>query len=93
MTLPSFVDSDPDPSAQLPWPRKSRARDQQAVPPDLSQIEDSTPGPDQSGNNNSDSSDPVKRRLSTWNLITLSIAMGGAQVAWTVELGYGVPFS
>ncbi|KII95051.1 hypothetical protein PLICRDRAFT_128474 [Plicaturopsis crispa FD-325 SS-3] len=31
-------------------------------------------------------------RLSTWNLITLSISMAGAQIAWTVELGYGTPF-
>ncbi|KAJ7590853.1 hypothetical protein C8J56DRAFT_781752 [Mycena floridula] len=34
----------------------------------------------------------VKRRLSTWDLITLSISMAGAQIAWTVELGYGTPF-
>lgn len=30
---------------------------------------------------------PIK--MSTWNLITLSLAMLGAQIAWTVELGYG----
>ncbi|KAJ7904651.1 MFS general substrate transporter [Mycena olivaceomarginata] len=35
---------------------------------------------------------PAKRRLSTWDLITLSISMAGAQIAWTVELGYGTPF-
>lgn len=28
-----------------------------------------------------------KRHLSTWDLITLSISMAGAQIAWTVELG------
>ncbi|EKM80157.1 hypothetical protein AGABI1DRAFT_38124 [Agaricus bisporus var. burnettii JB137-S8] len=33
-----------------------------------------------------------KRHLSTWDLITLSISMAGAQIAWTVELGYGTPF-
>jgi len=33
-----------------------------------------------------------KSRLTTWNLITLSISMAGAQIAWTVELGYGNPF-
>ncbi|KAF8529052.1 hypothetical protein BU17DRAFT_37242 [Hysterangium stoloniferum] len=30
--------------------------------------------------------------LSQWQLFTLSIGMAGAQVAWTVELGYGTPF-
>lgn len=30
---------------------------------------------------------PGKKKLSTWNLITLSISMAGAQIAWTVELG------
>ncbi|CAA7259880.1 unnamed protein product [Cyclocybe aegerita] len=30
--------------------------------------------------------------LSTWDLITLSISMAGAQITWTVELGYGTPF-
>ncbi|KAF9019235.1 MFS general substrate transporter [Hymenopellis radicata] len=38
------------------------------------------------------SSSQTPRRLSTWNLITLSISMAGAQIAWTVELGYGTPF-
>ncbi|KAJ7638969.1 major facilitator superfamily domain-containing protein [Roridomyces roridus] len=33
-----------------------------------------------------------KRRMSTWDLVTLSISMAGAQIAWTVELGYGTPF-
>lgn len=26
--------------------------------------------------------------MSTWDLVTLSIAMAGSQIAWTVELGY-----
>ncbi|KAF8517822.1 MFS general substrate transporter [Gautieria morchelliformis] len=30
--------------------------------------------------------------LTKWNLFTLSLGMAGAQVAWTVELGYGTPF-
>lgn len=28
-----------------------------------------------------------KRQLTSWDLITLSISMAGAQIAWTVELG------
>ncbi|KAJ3869435.1 major facilitator superfamily domain-containing protein [Lentinula novae-zelandiae] len=34
----------------------------------------------------------LRKRLSTWDLITLSISMLGAQIVWTVELGYGTPF-
>ncbi|KAF8914024.1 hypothetical protein CPB84DRAFT_46546 [Gymnopilus junonius] len=33
-----------------------------------------------------------RRLLSTWDLVTLSVSMAGAQIAWTVELGYGTPF-
>ncbi|KAI0322524.1 MFS general substrate transporter [Amylostereum chailletii] len=35
---------------------------------------------------------PGKRRLTLLDLFNLSVSMGGAQVAWTVELGYGTPF-
>ncbi|KAI0750774.1 MFS general substrate transporter [Daedaleopsis nitida] len=34
----------------------------------------------------------ARKRMSTLDLIYLSISMGGSQVAWTVELGYGTPF-
>ncbi|ODN76973.1 hypothetical protein L202_05536 [Cryptococcus amylolentus CBS 6039] len=33
-----------------------------------------------------------KGRLSTWGLMCLTISMGGSQIAWTVELGYGTPY-
>jgi solute carrier family 45, member 1/2/4 len=29
-----------------------------------------------------------RRRMTTWDLVNLSISMAGAQIAWTVELGY-----
>lgn len=32
--------------------------------------------------------DPSRRRMSTLDLVNLSISMAGAQIAWTVELGY-----
>ncbi len=32
------------------------------------------------------------RRLSLWRLIALTVSMGGSQIAWTVELGYGTPY-
>ncbi|GMK54571.1 hypothetical protein CspeluHIS016_0111570 [Cutaneotrichosporon spelunceum] len=34
----------------------------------------------------------AKRRLSLRRLIALTISMGGSQIAWTVELGYGTPY-
>ncbi|WVQ74375.1 hypothetical protein IAR50_003976 [Cryptococcus sp. DSM 104548] len=33
-----------------------------------------------------------KKSLSTWGLMCLTISMGGSQIAWTVELGYGTPY-
>nr|XP_019049930.1 solute carrier family 45, member 1/2/4 [Kwoniella bestiolae CBS 10118]OCF28860.1 solute carrier family 45, member 1/2/4 [Kwoniella bestiolae CBS 10118] len=33
-----------------------------------------------------------KGRLSTWKMMALTISMGGSQIAWTVELGYGTPY-
>ncbi|KAI0036808.1 MFS general substrate transporter [Vararia minispora EC-137] len=33
-----------------------------------------------------------KKRMSILDLFNLSVSMGGAQIAWTVELGYGTPF-
>lgn len=33
-----------------------------------------------------------QRNKSTWGLIALTIAMGGSQIAWVVELGYGTPY-
>lgn len=93
MSLPA-VDPDPDPTTQIPWPgaRKRSDRD-----PDDSQAS-STPA--KPSNNSSrrpsvGSTDDVnrkRRRLSTLDLHNLSISMAGAQIAWTVELGYGTPF-
>lgn len=36
--------------------------------------------------------EPTKRRMSTMDLFNISISMAGAQIAWSVELGYGTPF-
>ncbi|WRT65410.1 uncharacterized protein IL334_002353 [Kwoniella shivajii] len=33
-----------------------------------------------------------KGRLSPWKMMALTISMGGSQIAWTVELGYGTPY-
>lgn len=84
--IPPVADSD-DPTSQIPWPAaRSRLQHDAAVDESTSiaSTSDGGPGPI----DGKSASSPVGRRmLSTWNLITLSIAMGGAQMAWTVELG------
>nr|XP_019012384.1 solute carrier family 45, member 1/2/4 [Kwoniella pini CBS 10737]OCF51165.1 solute carrier family 45, member 1/2/4 [Kwoniella pini CBS 10737] len=32
------------------------------------------------------------KRLSLWQMMALTVSMGGSQIAWTVELGYGTPY-
>ena len=84
--IPDVSVSDPDPTTQIPWPA---ARPRPAVSSEAS-TEDIV---DELGIRLplSDSKKPDsngRRKLTTWDLITLSISMAGAQVAWTVELGY-----
>lgn len=87
--IPPVADTD-DPTSQIPWPAaRSRLQPDAAVDENTSISSTSDGGP---VDNKSASSAAGRRTLSTWNLITLSIAMGGAQMAWTVELGYGTPF-
>ncbi|OCF30813.1 solute carrier family 45, member 1/2/4 [Kwoniella heveanensis BCC8398] len=33
-----------------------------------------------------------KGPLSLWKMMALTVSMGGSQIAWTVELGYGTPY-
>ncbi|WWC87557.1 uncharacterized protein L201_002447 [Kwoniella dendrophila CBS 6074] len=47
------------------------------------------------GRNNikkNDNDEKNKGRLSAWKMMALTISMGGSQIAWTVELGYGTPY-
>lgn len=91
--------SDPDPTSQIAWPsgRKasgvSRASPTDARSTYTSQLEvnvsrdplkysGSAPHPHREGKL------PGLKPLTKWNLFTLSLGMAGAQVAWTVELGY-----
>ncbi|EIW82085.1 MFS general substrate transporter [Coniophora puteana RWD-64-598 SS2] len=81
MTFPVNANADPDPTTQIAWParqrRSSRSPSRQALLGD---------------HDAHDRASYCADRLTTWNLITLSISMAGAQIAWTVELGYGTPF-
>ncbi|KAK7470506.1 hypothetical protein VKT23_001932 [Stygiomarasmius scandens] len=85
--LPPAPDQD-DPTSQIAWPNRPR-RD-----PEVPRSEDSsiTQVPEQESGKPTSATNAVKRKLSTWDLITLSISMLGAQIVWTVELGYGTPF-
>ncbi|EGN92992.1 hypothetical protein SERLA73DRAFT_172351 [Serpula lacrymans var. lacrymans S7.3] len=85
MTFPVNTDADPDPTTQMTWPStRHRQRTGSGQPQGL---HDSTLDDVDADQHSQDTT-----RLTTWNLITLSISMAGAQVAWTVELGYGTPF-
>ncbi|KAK7060524.1 hypothetical protein VNI00_001290 [Paramarasmius palmivorus] len=91
MLHPAADANSEDPTTQIPWPsrrprispRNSDEADTNTVVPE----QDTTPGNGKDGSRST-----TKRRLTTWNLITLSISMLGAQIVWTVELGYGTPF-
>ncbi|KAG6833887.1 hypothetical protein H0H87_007898 [Tephrocybe sp. NHM501043] len=87
-----IADSDPDPTTQIPWPsgRPRRASDvdevaKVATPSDEGFVRGAP-------ESTTKKAEPGRRRLTTWDLVTLSISMAGAQIAWTVELGYGTPF-
>ena len=97
MTFPVNADADPDPTTQIAWPgrqrRSSRSPSRQALLADHdARTNTSYRTVDASSKSNAAPPTPAKQHLTTWNLITLSISMAGAQIAWTVELGYGTPF-
>ena len=93
MTIPYDVDPDPDPTSQIPWPA-TRNRQRTTSTLHLEQGPESSSQPtvtyhstDDSGKGVPAPTEHTRHRLSTWNLITLSISMAGSQIAWTVELG------
>ncbi|KAI0269128.1 MFS general substrate transporter [Gloeopeniophorella convolvens] len=94
MALPPSPGADPDPTTQIPWPGARKRSDQDvnthsaAAPANGNSpynVPRGSTRPEANGQNG-------KRRLSTLDLFNLSISMAGAQIAWTVELGYGTPF-
>jgi len=81
--IPPASDSDPDPTTQIAWPsRHARGASRPHTGSNGSLELSATPR-----NGSQDATNPGKRTLSTRDLITLSISMAGAQIAWTVELG------
>ncbi|KAH7887635.1 hypothetical protein F5I97DRAFT_1861745 [Phlebopus sp. FC_14] len=98
MSIHRTIDADPDPTTQIAWPT-ARHRQRTSSGTQVERSSDPSCGTansyqstDGSGKPPHSVAKPTWKRLSTWNLITLSISMAGAQVAWTVELGYGTPF-
>lgn len=82
--LPPTADADQeDPTTQITWPNsRRRESDSSNVLHDEPQI------PYEQDTTMTGKPKVLKKRLSTWDLITLSISMLGAQIVWTVELGY-----
>lgn len=92
MAFPTNVDADPDPTTQIPWPSRNGKHVRVQSPKDRTPV----------GANGNGTTQPVPRkpvgkhidpcrpRMSNMDLVKLSISMAGAQVAWTVELGYDV---
>jgi solute carrier family 45 protein 1/2/4 len=79
--IPPIADGDPDPTTQIPWPARIQVDQSPSVA-------GGSTGAD--GERDGDSKSltmPPGKRLTQWELITLSISMAGAQIAWTVELG------
>ena len=93
MTFTAAIDADPDPTSQIPWPSRqakrvrmdSQERERSRTLPEPSTRNDLTTGIQKDRE-----PDLSRRRMSTWDLVKLSISMAGAQIAWTVELGYVV---
>ena len=103
MTFPTTnVDADPDPTSQIAWPNRQQDRGRRGSNTHASILREGRSGSRPSVRLNGNgkhkpagsavaeegaSSSEGKKRMSTLDLIYLSIAMGGSQVAWTVELG------
>ncbi|KAI6047428.1 major facilitator superfamily domain-containing protein [Pisolithus marmoratus] len=95
MTIAFVASADPDPTFQIAWPA-ARHRQQTTSMTSLGngcqsgEAAVSYQSVASSGKRSHD--EPKRVRFSTWDLFTLSVSMAGAQVAWTIELGYGTPF-
>ncbi|KAG8935535.1 hypothetical protein FRC02_007679 [Tulasnella sp. 418] len=75
-----------DPSSQVPWPGR---RPRKTNGDGTTTTHDNKPT---NGNDPAKTDSPPKNKKTLGDLIALTISMAGAQIAWTVELGYGTPF-
>ncbi|EIN10403.1 MFS general substrate transporter [Punctularia strigosozonata HHB-11173 SS5] len=101
------ANADEDPTTQIPWPSRSRRQangdaedgdERSRLLKPAVHFSDRTRGgqgsrsPSRSADGRNSAAASGKKRLTTWNLVALSVSMLGAQIAWSVELGYGTPF-
>lgn len=92
MTFPANDDADPDPTTQIAWPGARNKRIENIVEEHHADGSDDPSGQSDSRARTNKSKDATgKRRMSTLDLFNISISMAGAQIAWTVELGYVAP--
>lgn len=84
--------TDPDPTTQIAWP--TRSRQNLRVPDPMSGPEPVISVENVDGPQNEESEDakalaiePGKRRLTHWDLFTLSVSMGGTQICWSTFPG------
>ncbi|KAI6134965.1 MFS general substrate transporter [Pisolithus croceorrhizus] len=93
MAIPLGADADPDPTSQIAWPAtRYRQRTTSTTPLDNGCQSGAVSYQSVADSGKKPHVDPKWVRFSTWDLFTLSASMAGAQVAWTIELGYGTPF-
>lgn len=95
MTFASNAEADPDPTTQMTWPSSRRSVSGSQVfksnypggQVESPQVERGPLRLDTTSNFKTLVGPGPGRRLTTKDLICLSISMAGAQIAWTVELG------
>ncbi|KAI5123444.1 hypothetical protein M0805_006149 [Coniferiporia weirii] len=103
MSSPSATVPDLDPTTQMTWPTSSTSRVDRSDGDDLhptvrhgSPLRTAGKSPQRvdakNTGGNTENLEIGRARLTAFQLFKLSVSMAGAQVAWTVELGYGTPF-
>jgi hypothetical protein len=97
MASTTNAQGDPDPTTQVAWPssKKTLANGEEEIlsPVDAPRQVLNIPEPhvhfENRGNNAGAARvEPGKKRLTTWDFIIISVSMLGAQITWSVELGY-----
>lgn len=86
------ADADPDPTTQIAWPSRN-GKQRGHVPEEGAAAEDGQSSTSSANGKRTRTPERERdgdgdRRMSTLDLMKLSVSMGGSQVAWTVELGY-----
>ena len=83
------ADADPDPTTQMAWPnaRHGNKRASESAGPEVVGFDGEEEGSGERSSSSKRTDGAGKKRMSRMDLFNLSVSMGGAQIAWTVELG------